>query len=317
MSTTRPPADDAATGTMADPTAAPAHEVSVCICTFRRPAVAAALDSVARQVLPPGWRLRLVVVDNDDAPSAEAAVREAARRAGVAVDYRHAPGRNISIARNAALDAVATPLMAFLDDDELAAPDWLARLLAAADGAQAVFGPAVARYPAGSPDWAAALDFHSNRMEAGDGPPRSGHTCNALLDVGFVRARGLRFREELGRTGGEDTVFFREVHRAGGVLRYAPDAVVYEDVDPARAALPWVWRRKYRSGQTHGLLLAMEGGGGLRDGAVVSAKIAACFAMAAANVASPHRRLRWAARGMLHLGVMSRLLKRRALVEYG
>jgi hypothetical protein len=34
--------------------------------------------------------------------------------------YVHAPARNISIARNACLDAADAPLIAFIDDDETA-----------------------------------------------------------------------------------------------------------------------------------------------------------------------------------------------------
>ena len=304
----------------AAPDRAAERVITVGLCTFRRPGVVATLESLAAQALPAGTAVVVAVADNDDTPSSEPLVRETAARLGLALRYAHAPARNISVARNAVLDAADTRWLAFLDDDELAAPDWVARLLAAAadDGAAAaVFGPAVARYAPGSPDWAAACDFHSNRIPETEDAILSGYTSNVLIDMDFVRRHGLRFRTELGRTGGEDTVFFHEMHRLGGALRYAPDAAVFEDVQPGRVNLDWVWRRKYRSGQTHALLLEMRGQTGARQKAIVAAKAAACFAMAAASALNRNRRLGWTARGLLHVGVLSRLSNRRLTVEYG
>ena len=47
-------------GTELEPTA-----VTVCICTFRRPSVLVAVESVAKQVLPNGISVKIVVIDND------------------------------------------------------------------------------------------------------------------------------------------------------------------------------------------------------------------------------------------------------------
>ena len=60
--------------------------------------------------------------------------------------YLHAPARNISIARNACLEAASAPLVAFIDDDEIARPGWLAGLVADMDApnADVVFGKVAA-----------------------------------------------------------------------------------------------------------------------------------------------------------------------------
>src|SRR3954453_12409000 len=117
--------------------------VDVGVCTFRRPAVADTLASLASQVLPQGVSLRVIVADNDAEPEARTRVLTAAEAHGLDVVYRHAPARNISLARNACLDAATAEWIAFLDDDETASPGWLAALLAEAQvgGWDAVLGP--------------------------------------------------------------------------------------------------------------------------------------------------------------------------------
>src|SRR4051794_18458322 len=98
-------------------------DVTICICTFRRPYLAQTLRSVLSQVPVAGSRFRIVVADNDETPSAKAMVDAVLGAGPLSYAYVHAPARNISIARNAALAAVGTRWAAFLDDDELAAPD--------------------------------------------------------------------------------------------------------------------------------------------------------------------------------------------------
>ena len=163
--------------------AGPANSVDVLLCTFRRPQVGETLASLAAQQLPDGLGLRIVVADNDDTPSGKAAVEAAAAGIPHEVIYLHAPARNISIARNACLDAATSRWIAFIDDDETAAPDWLARLHACLvqSGADAAFGPVHALYGSEAPDWMREQDHHSNIPVRRDGEVATGHSCNAML----------------------------------------------------------------------------------------------------------------------------------------
>jgi len=130
------------------------RSLDVCVCTFRRPSVAGLLASLAKQILPPSLRVRVIVADNDDTPSAREIVLDAFQANGLNGIYLHAPERNISIARNACLAAADADLVAFIDDDEVARPDWLAGLIAEQGRAAAdvVFGKVNATYAADALD---------------------------------------------------------------------------------------------------------------------------------------------------------------------
>ncbi|MBX7483662.1 glycosyltransferase [Qipengyuania qiaonensis] len=292
----------------------PALAITVCICTFRRESIADTLQSVAN--LDPALRpVEVVVVDNDETDHARTRIEQAGEAAGLPLRYVHAPARNISIARNAALDACETRWAALIDDDEIARPDWLTALAALTGNAEAVIGRSQASYSNELPAWVARCDFHSNRIE---GSTANAYTSNALLDIDFVREAGLRFRLDLGQTGGEDTLFFRQFERAGGRIVYQPLSVVDEEVPVARANMRWVLRRSYRSGQTHAMIAAELAP---RDYArlplTAGAKLIACTAMGVLNLWRPTSGRRWLRRGALHAGALAYVMNRSTLREYG
>jgi succinoglycan biosynthesis protein ExoM len=293
--------------------------VTVALCTFRRPALLrAALESVTAQVLPDGTSLGVLIIDNDDQPTAREAVERHAASSTVPVRYLHVPGRNISIARNAALDDAVTRWLVFIDDDEYASPDWLAALLAARHGAGAVFGPCQAIYPDGTPGWIRRGDYHSNRLPFGRPPIDTGYTANVLIDVEFLRRTGLRFDEVLGRTGGEDALFFHAMYRKGAALKYAEAAVVYEKVVAERVNLRWIVHRRFRVGQTYALMFQRHDGAAyLRIACSAPLKIMACLAMATLTSYDRAKAGWWLMRAVFHGGAASYALGKRVYEEYG
>ncbi|CTQ32716.1 glycosyltransferase [Jannaschia rubra] len=289
--------------------------IAIVMCTFRRPEVTVTLRSLAAQSLPDGVEMRIVVADNDDTPSGRAAVEDA----GTAVTYVHAPARNISIARNAGLEAAGdADWIAFIDDDEIAPAGWLSCLLACArqTGADAVFGPAVARYGPEAPEWMRLRDLHSNRPERRGGVVRTGHTCNALLRWGNTPWTAQRFDLGRGTSGGEDTAFFFDLHRAGARFEICEAAEVHEAVPPARLSLGWLARRRFRSGQSYAAsVTGRTGRAGLATAAVGKALI--CGGAAAVTAWSVPRRTAWLLRGALHVGVVAGCLRMRQPAIYG
>lgn len=279
------------------------RSLDVLLCTFRRPHVGATLASLDRQILPPDVRLRILVADNDVAPTGRDVVAAAAAGMRRPVVYLHAPARNIAVARNALLAASAADLVAFIDDDEIAAPDWLAQLLAAlaASGADAVFGPTRAVYGPGAPDWMRRQEVHANRPARRRGIVETGHTCNALLRWRGTPWRDARFDEAFGRSGGEDTEFFFRLRGRGARFELAEAALVFEAVPPERASFAWLRARRFGMGRSYarcarplparlGLLAAS------------TAKAAVCVAAALAPRRGATRRA-WLLRATLHAGI--------------
>jgi succinoglycan biosynthesis protein ExoM len=300
-----------------------AADIDICVCTYRRPQLADTLRSLAGLALAPGRKIRVIVADNDDTPSAKNLAEQTASNSGLSLSYVHAPARNISVARNACLDAATAPLAAFVDDDEIVSPGWLEDLAVALerDKADAVLGPVDAVYPADCPLWMRKGDFHSSRPVWVKNEIISGYTCNVLLRREAPALKGLRFRPDLGRSGGEDTMFFTAMHRAGGKITYAPGATVSEAVTPERLTLSWLTKRSFRSGQTHGAVLLERGAGSLltrvRNIFAGASKILFCFAALLPNLGRKDRAAFWWLRGVMHMGAVARLLGKRELEQYG
>lgn len=307
------PRSSVAEHTNGAPAKSTADAVTICMCTYRRPAAFEALASF-ETLSDLSGDVRVVVIDNDDTDILRAQFEDFAKRYSYPLQYVHAPARNISIARNAALDATDTRWMAFIDDDETADPRWLATLLQCRDRGVAIIGQCIAVYGAELPSWAARCDFHSNRIR---GDAANAYTSNALLDMDFVRRHTLRFRVELGLTGGEDSVFFRQMKEAGGMIAYCPEAVVYEPVPPQRATMSWVRRRMYRAGQTHGLLCREFDRTSYRHlWLTAGAKAAFSAMMAIATLPGSDASRRWYARAMLHAGAARYRIRPAMLEEY-
>jgi succinoglycan biosynthesis protein ExoM len=293
------------------------RKIDVAVCTFRRASIEQTLQSLAEQRLLPGDAVRVIVADNDTAPTARDMVEAVAARLSLDCTYVHAPAQNISIARNACLDHATAPFVAFIDDDEVASPAWLVSLLdrLVDSGADVVLGPAIARYADDAPDWVRQADLHSTHAVIRQGDMiATGYTCNVLMRMASFQ--GLRFDPDLGRTGGEDDVFFSAAVRNGARIAYAPDAVVYDPVPSSRANLRWLALRAFRNGQTHARTV-IEGGGNRPLSLLIAlAKGAACLAVAIAMLPSAVRWRRAFVRGVLHIGACARYLGKKELILY-
>ncbi|MEA2736874.1 MAG: succinoglycan biosynthesis protein ExoM [Acetobacteraceae bacterium] len=285
--------------------------IDICVCTYRRVSIVDTIHSIAAQRISQNFRIRIVIADNDDTPSAKDIVRNECTGLSLNYCYVHAPARNISVARNAALDAATAPLIAFIDDDEIATPTWLAGLLEchATTGATIVFGPVQAVYGDG-PAWLRQADLHSIRPAfRRGGAIDTGYTCNVLLDRAAMteQMRGCRFDPALGRSGGEDTFFFHQLYSLGARCAFTEAALVHENVPPHRGRLRWLLQRSFRSGQTHARVLQLTTNRKSRLVLIATAKFSYCLVAAAVHATSPARWRRMAVRAALHAGVICRI----------
>lgn len=289
--------------------------ISVCVCTYKRPSVVDTLASIAAQVLPPGWRTEIVVVDNDETGSAEQAVRDWCARNVVPVRYAVQPSRNIATTRNRTLELARGDWLAFIDDDERANPTWLDHLIrtAEAHAADAVIGNVIAAYPPSAPAWMKQADPLSRDWGSTGALLHTGSTANALLRADLVRRSGIRFDEGRGRSGGEDTDFFSRLNANGARIVACAEALAVETIPPDRLQSAYLRKRALRSGQSYGevRLRSLHGARRLAFMAAASGK-AALFLGLAAPLGGLARSAAWRLRirGWLNTGKLRACLGR-------
>lgn len=235
--------------------------VSICICTFRRPAgLLRLLRSLARldAATPP---FEIIVADNDAARSGEASVAQA-RAEGLAVTYVVEPRRGIAQARNCSLAPARGTFVAFIDDDEEADPQWLRQLWDEvhrhdADGG---IGAVLPRFPPGVPRWLVEGGFYDRpRPATGQVLDRRGmRTGNALVRRDALAALAGPFDERFDLTGGEDSDLFRRLVAGGRRIIAVDSAVVYEHLPPHRARVRWLLRRRFVAGIAAGRMYVRE-----------------------------------------------------------
>ena len=196
----------------------------------------------------------IVVVDNDPDGSARPfVIGFAAARPGVTVHYENEKTPGISAARNRALATAGDrDVLAFIDDDERPTPAWLAALLPTyrVYRSAAVVGPVISEFE-GEPDrWVKAGRLFSRpRMPTGTAVDLAA-TNNLLLDLHQINALGLKFDPRFGVSGGDDTMFTRELHRGGGLMIWSDEALVIDVVPQHRSTMRWVMLRALRLGTT-------------------------------------------------------------------
>jgi succinoglycan biosynthesis protein ExoM len=295
--------------------------IDIGICTYRRPELEVTLRSLFALDVPEHTQVRLIVADNDAEASAQALVERLKAVSPFEIEYVHCPKSNISIARNACLAACQADYLAFIDDDETAGPGWLAALVdrAEATSADAVLGPVRAIYPDNVPAWMRSGDFHSTNPVWVNDRIVTGYTCNVLLDMRSPKLAARKFALSLGQSGGEDTHYFTQLTDAGGQIEFAREALLEEPVPQKRASFSWLAKRRFRSGQTHGRIVAAKSAGlsRIKKAAIAAMKFAYCAVVTVGAVAVPVTRTRYALRAALHAGSVMGTLGMREIRQYG
>jgi len=237
--------------------------VTVVTPTLNRPGpLRRAGMSVLGQTGLAGRSVEWIVADNSADGSADHAL-DGMAASQIAFRVIRARELGVASARNAGVAAASGDWIAFLDDDEEASPTWLSELLrvAEASGADAAFGPIVARAESGAPR-GAIHPYFERTLECSDGADitdlvaRLG--CNNSM---FSRARCLAgagpFDTRLNQSGGEDSLLLMQAALDGRRFVYAAGATVAEWVPDSRLNWSYVRRRRFLSGQIRVFTLTM------------------------------------------------------------
>ncbi|MEO0818321.1 MAG: glycosyltransferase family 2 protein [Pseudomonadota bacterium] len=230
--------------------------VTIVIPTFKRAAqLEAVVESVFGQTGLSAIRPRMIIVDNDPAGSALPMAENLRRSApeGISIDIIHCREPGVANARNAAMEQVETRLVAFIDDDQTAPPDWLSNLLAAysAHGAAVTFGPVDAVLPEAITRHRAYFEsFFSRRPDHETGVIAEFYGCgNALMDLEQLPKLNPLFDTRMNEVGGEDDLLFIRAEEKGCNFAWAGDARVWEHVPEKRATLEYTLPRAISYGQ--------------------------------------------------------------------
>jgi GT2 family glycosyltransferase len=230
-------------------------EITAVICTHNRYDVLAdAVASLQSQSIDPA-DLEIVVVDNSTDTERQSEYwnnRELPQNVRLLFDSK--PG--LSRARNFALREARTPIIAYLDDDAIASPEWCASLIQVFrdhPDAGIVGGPVEPVWESAEPNWLhrwqrgflSIVDFGDSLRALDHGEWLAG-TNISFRTVALEKIGG--FDEGLGRIGpfllsNEELVVSRKILELGYRSYYTPDAGMMHRVGGARATQQWLRQR--------------------------------------------------------------------------
>lgn len=212
--------------------------ISVCVCTFRRPAtLERLLCGLARQATGGAFSVSVVVVDNDPDGSARELVARVGAGTALGLVYEVEPERSIPAARNHALRLAEGNFIAIIDDDEFPGDDWLMTMHSAvrAGGVDGALGPVLPHFEGTPPRWLIRGRF-CERPVIPTGTVLTWdqtRTGNVLIRKSVFEKGRLTFDLKW-RTSGSDRAFFKQAMQAGFRFIAVAEAPVFETVPPER-----------------------------------------------------------------------------------
>jgi glycosyltransferase involved in cell wall biosynthesis len=234
--------------------------ITAIICTYNRDRyLGAAIDSLLQQDYTD---YGVLIVDNASTDNTKAVVE--ARIDHPKLRYVYEPTLGLSVARNRGFQETQSPIIAYLDDDAVASPQWLRVLveayeqnekLAIAGGRVSLLWPDQQQ----PPSWISAnlalglgaYDLGSEVLLITD-PNLTPRGLNYSLRRSFLEAVG-GFDAQLGRVGkrllSNEELFMTELALAQGwQVAYLPDAFAEHNVAPERLKAAWFLRRSWWQG---------------------------------------------------------------------
>ncbi|HYB53873.1 MAG TPA: glycosyltransferase [Thermoanaerobaculia bacterium] len=226
--------------------------LSVVIGTFNRALLLeGTLRALAEQRVPESLKWEIVVVDNNSRDETARVVAAFVEMAAVPTRRFFEPQQGLSHARNRGLREARGSLIAFIDDDVLPAPDWVAQIAAAIDrwDALGVGGRILPRWESAPPRWLAenprlldrlaVMDFEEGRLLALplDPQPQVWGANMAFRRELFERVGG--FDPRRGVVGarlfrGEESALIDRALELGLKIAYDPAPTVFHRIGPER-----------------------------------------------------------------------------------
>jgi GT2 family glycosyltransferase len=234
-----------------------AYDISVIICAYsdeRWDDLNAAIESVQQQILPP--KEIIVVIDYN--PGLLKRVQEQVPGVVVA-ENTEAPG--LSGTRNSGIAVAKSQIVAFLDDDAVATPDWLIKLSEGFTDPQVlgIGGPVIPLWLDKAPPWLPE-EFYWVVGCTYRGMPQTARAIRNPIGANMAFRRGVfdtvgGFRSGIGRVGKslvgceETELCIRARQRwPGRMFLYQPQATVFHRISSNRTHWHYFYSRCYAEG---------------------------------------------------------------------
>jgi glucosyl-dolichyl phosphate glucuronosyltransferase len=246
-------------------------KISAIVCTFNRAELALrCVAGLLNQTLPES-DFEILVVDNGSSDGTKESLR-AAFGNSPGLRILDEPRLGVARARNTGWRAARSEVIAYVDDDAVADPNWLASILHAFETTTSrpgiVGGRVLPQWEIPLPRWVPAhvvvfltiLDWGPEACVVPEGSYLLG--TNLAMSRAALAAVG-GFNETLGRRGNkllswEDVELQQTVRAAGYSSLYEPVAVVHHLIPAERLTRRWMRKRVYWEGVSLGRRNAME-----------------------------------------------------------
>jgi glycosyltransferase involved in cell wall biosynthesis len=228
-----------------------------CYTEQRLPSITAALASLQQQQFPP--HAVIVAVDNNDTLA-----RKIQSMFGWVTVVLNDRLRGASATRNRGVEAVTTKFTAFLDDDEVAAPNWLQELAQPFVEMDVVGtgGKYDVTWPSDKPcwfprefEWVVGGSYEGLPMLTA--PVRNVWSGNMAVRTDIFRSVG-GFRADFGKRGDvpqpEDTDLCIRMAASGGRWMYVPTATINHSIPRSRVSMGFFVRRCFAEGRGKGVM---------------------------------------------------------------
>lgn len=239
-------------------------DISVILCTYNRcGSLASALKSVAASQLQSPAEWEVLVVDNNSSDQTRAVVEEYCKRYPGRFRYIFEGQQGKSNALNRGIRESRAGVLAFMDDDVTAEPDWLENITSPLRDATwaGVGGRIVPPIDFLPPAWLALNGPYSlgGILALFDRGPKGSELTEAPIGTNMAFRKetfekyGL-FRPDLGpcpgsEIRGEDIEFGRRVLKGGSRFWYEPSAIVHHEVAQSRLQKEYFLRFLYDNGR--------------------------------------------------------------------
>lgn len=246
-------------------------KISLAICTYNRSSLLTSmLESIANQTLEPN-KFEVLIINNNSSDNTNEAIESFAQsHQDLQIRNIFEPKQGLSHARNTAYRLAQGDYIIYIDDDEIACPNFLESYYNSfhTNPEYTVLGGRILIHPIPNKPkwfgpnlevWYSIYDNGLDPFEITNDMISSKKTDlpvggNFAIKVDFLKEIG-GFDPNLGRNkdqllSGEETKVFQEVLKRGHRILYEPSAVVEHVIEPERLTLSHVQEKFYLAGKS-------------------------------------------------------------------